>query len=314
LSSRTDSGPRAFRFAAASPGIADAHAWQELARAVEGLGYSTLLVSDHVHHDLAPLPALAAAAAATRTLRLGTYVLGLDFRNPVVLAKDLATLDVLSEGRLEVGVGIGWNGDDYRATGVPVVPAAVRAERFREAFAILKRTLAGESFSFAGTHFRVEEVGAVPAPVQRPRPPLLVGGGRRGILGFAAREADAVSLAPRSADGRLDEQDATPEAVDRKVGWIRAAAGARVAELELDHLVFECMVTPRPDEVVELYARGMGVPPERVRENPCLLIGSAGELVETLERRRARWGISHVAIPADAAGAFAPVVDRLAGR
>jgi probable F420-dependent oxidoreductase len=303
-----------FRFSAASGGEATLREWQEAAREVEALGYAALFVTDHIHQPLSPLPAVAAAAAVTTELRVGTYVLGQDLHHPVVLAKELASLDVLTDGRLEVGFGAGWLHADYTRTGIPYRDGPERAARFEEAFSVVKGALTTPDFSFAGKFFTFGEAGCVPPSVQRPHPPLLVGAARRRLLSFAAREADAVSFCLRSTkEGGMDEEDASPDSLDEKVGWVREAAGARAAELPLDHLLFECFVTPNPAPILEAFAAGMGMSPDRVRDVTCMLIGTTDEVVETLLERRERWGISEVRVPLLAARSFAPVVERLAG-
>jgi probable F420-dependent oxidoreductase len=306
---------RPFRFSVVSGGEPTLGAWQEVARTAEGLGYAALFATDHIHQALAPLAAVAAAAAVTKDLRVGTYVLGQDLHQPVVLAKELASLDVLTEGRLEIGFGAGWLRADYTRTGIPFRGGGERVARFEEAFSVLKGALSSPDFSFQGTFFRVEEAGCVPPSVQTPHPPLLVGGARRRLLTFAAREADAVSFCLRSTpEGGMDEGDARPEALDEKVGWVREAAAERAGTLPLDHLLFECFVTPSPRPILEAFAAGMGCTPEQVLEVTCMLIGTVDEVVETLLERRERWGISEVRVPARVARDFAPVAERLVGR
>lgn len=299
-----------FRFAVASPGTASGREWTELARRVEGLGYDALLVNDHLHQPLAPLPALVAAASATETLRVGTYVLCQDLRNPVVLAKELASVDLLSEGRLEIGLGAGWLDSDYSQAGVRRDPASVRADRFAEMLVLLRALLSEPSVSFEGRHFQVEGASCLPAPLQRPHPPLLVGGTGRALLELAAREADGVSITPVfRPDGTLAAAD--PADVDRRVGWVREAAGERLPRLRIDLVVWACLVTPRPAAVVEALARALRRDPETLPEMPAVLIGSREQVAERLLARRERWGASTVTVPAEAIDAFAPVVERL---
>src|SRR3954466_10169006 len=210
---------RPFRFGVQVTGPADAAGWVEQARRVEALGYSILTLPDHFTSQLAPLPALAVAAAVTTTLRVGALVHANDYKHPVVLAKELATLDVLSGGRVEIGLGAGWYEPDYRAAGLPFDPPGTRVARLVEGIAVLKAALAGGPCSFAGAHYTVAGYEGWPVPVQRPHPPLLLGGGGRRVLTLAAREADIVGI-----DG-----DATTagEAVAEQVAIVRAAAGGR---------------------------------------------------------------------------------------
>src|SRR6478672_8692661 len=169
--------PRPFRFGVQASSAADAKAWVDLAQQVEALGYSTLTMPDHFGDQLAPVPALMAAASVTTTLRVGALVWDNDYKHPVVLAKELATMDLLSEGRLEIGLGAGWMISDYEQAGMPYDPAPVRIDRFVEGLEIIRRSMGGEKFSFAGTHYRIDGYAGRPLPVQRPCPPILVGGG-----------------------------------------------------------------------------------------------------------------------------------------
>jgi probable F420-dependent oxidoreductase len=292
-----------FAFGVVSTGEPDRHAWLELARTAEGLGYDALYVTDHVHQPLAPFPALAAAAAVTERLRLGPRVLNLAIRNVTLIAHELAALDVLSGGRAELGIGAGWLRDDALATGGRLAPAGSRVQRLIDAFGALDALLRGEPVD-GGEPFRT---------VQRPRPPITIGGAGPRLLTFAAEHADLVSITGASPTGDgLDEADLSPERLDEKVAWIRRAAGARAAGLPLNHVVWECMVTPRPMQLLDAYAAAMGVPAARVRELPALLIGSVEQVAEILLARHERWGLTSVAIPAQALEQFAPVIARLA--
>lgn len=304
-----------FRFALTCAGGESAAEWTELARRAEDLGYDCLLVTDHVAQGLAPLPALAAAAALTSRIGLGTYVLCNDLRNPVLLAQEAATVDLISGGRFELGLGAGWLGDDYRRTGISFDPGPQRLRRLIEAVDVIDQLLVTGTCKHDGEHYVVEEHGFAPRRTDGTRLPLLLGGARKAALTWAARTADTVSVLPRTtADGALDQADATPESLDRKVAWIRDAAGERFAGLRLNHVLWECMVMRDPKPVVEAFAGGMGVSPDQVLDNPCLLIGSVDSVAELLHRRRERWGLSTVTVPAAAVTAFAPVVARLSGQ
>lgn len=303
-----------FEFSVASGGEPSAAQWRDLVRATEDLGYTALHLNDHLGQPLAALPALAAAAAVTSTLRLGPRVANNDLRSPVLLAHEVASLDLLSGGRAELGVGAGWLPADYRGTGIPFDAGPRRAARLIEAFGVLDALLRGGPVSFHGEHYQVE-VDEPLATVQRPRVPLVVGAGGVRLLTFAARHADGVSITGRTlADGGLDSADLEPERLDAKVGVVRAAAGPRLPELRLHHVVWECMVTPRPEALLAAYAAGMGVTPERLGQLPGLLLGSVPQIVDTLVERRERWGLSSVSVPAAAVRQFAPVVAALAGR
>jgi probable F420-dependent oxidoreductase len=308
--SRDDPPP--FRFSVASAGAPSLDAWRELARVAEGLGYHALLLSDHMRQPLSPLPALVTAADATTTLRVGTYVLCQDLHNPVVLAKQLATVDVLTEGRLDVGIGAGWLEEDYAAAGLTLDPGPIRLARFRESFAIVRGFLSEPIFSFSGRFFEVPELECTPRPVQQPHPPLMVGAGRRRMLEFAAREADVVSITPgiATSGGGIDGDVAGR--LDEKVAWVRATAAQRATPPRLDQVLWECMVTPRPEPVLDMLAAALRVSPEGVAALPFVLIGTSEQVAETLIERRERWGFSVVAVPEEALRAFAPVVERLA--
>jgi probable F420-dependent oxidoreductase len=302
-----------FQFAVVSTGETSRQRWTELARRAEDLGYDQLLVTHHVHQELSPVPALAYAAAVTSRLVLGTYVLGNDFRNPMLLAKEIATLALLSDHRVQLGIGAGWLRDDYDQTGVAFEPGPDRYARLEESLTILQALFTEGRCKFHGRHHEVAADEFLPT---LPRPPrLLVGGGRRRLLGLAARRADVVSFLPRSTPaGELDDTDATPERLDAKVAWVRAAAPDRFDDLVLNHVLWECMVTPRPEPILEVFARSLGCTPAQVRQVPSMLIGSAASVTETLLERRARWGLSLVTVPATALRAFAPVVAALRGR
>jgi probable F420-dependent oxidoreductase len=292
---------RPFRFAASTHGVADPTGWRELARSVEDLGYATLHVSDHVRDGLAALPALAVAAEATTTLRVGPLVLANDLRNPVVAAKELATIDVLSGGRLEWGMGAGWVPRDFEATGIPMDPGRERVARLVTSIARMQAWFAeGE-----------------PPPVQRPHPPLLVGGAQRGVLSLAAREADVVGIGPsllaRSIFGGPPECSPT-EALDRQVGWLEAAAPERIEVVERHVVAFPAVVTDDARGRAASVGETLDWTVDDVLSAPHVLIGSVDALCDALVERRERWGISYVTVQAAAARAFAPVVARLAGR
>jgi probable F420-dependent oxidoreductase len=291
----------------------------DLARRAEALGYSTLFVPDHfVDHELAPTVALAHVAAVTDTLRVGSLVLGNDYKHPVVLAREMATLDLCSDGRLELGIGAGWMTADYDKAGIPLDPPGVRIERLAESITILKGLFADGAFSFAGGHYRVTDLDGRPKPVQRPHPPFVVGGGAPRILALAAREADIVGINAnlRSGDGSSPDaaRSLIPAATDQKLEWLRDAAGARFDDLEIQTLVGFVMVTGDAEPVFDAMATGFGVTPTEARDAPVTLVGRVGDLVELLEARRERWQMTYHVVPADAMDALAPVVAQLTGK
>lgn len=305
-----------FRFGVQAGGPADARGWAELARRAKDLGASTLTVADHLDDQLGPIAALATAAAATTTLRVGALVLSNDYRHPAVLAKEAASLDVLSDGRLELGLGAGWMTSDYEQAGIPLDPPGTRVDRLAEAVGVIRALLAGGPVHHHGEHYRIDGLVGTPAPVQRPHPPILIGGGGRRILTLAAREADIVGINVDLRAGVIDERagpDATLEATDRKLAWIRDAAGGRFADLELQVRVHVALVSDDRAGVAELLAPALGIEPAAALATPHALVGTVDEICDQLVERRERWGISYVGISADALDAFAPVIARLAG-
>jgi probable F420-dependent oxidoreductase len=302
-----------FSFAVVSTGAKSRRDWLDLARRTEDLGYEALYLTDHVSQELAPLPALSAAAQVTDRLRLGTYVLAHGLRNPVVLLRELVTVDVLSEGRLDVGVGAGWMAEDYAATGVAMAPGPLRAARLASFVRLLKMAWAGEACEWSDGVLDARVAAHAVAGVQRPAPRLVIGAGGAQMIRLAGREADVVSLAPRARAGDLDQSDTTPEAMDAKVAVLRDAAVGRGSPPAVNLLVFECLVMPRPEAVLEVFARSLGVSPQRVRQMPSVLIGSVPELVDTLRWRQERWGLAHVTVPEPVLEVFAPVIAALRG-
>lgn len=305
-----------FRFTVQCHGPADTHGWTELARKVEDLGYSTLTVPDHLDDALAPVASLAAAAQATSTLRLGVLVFNNDLRHPVVLAKEAATLDLLSDGRLDLGLGAGWKTTDYAASGIPLDPHGVRIDRLTEAIPIIKGLLAGETVHHQGEHYQVRGLVGTPRSVQQPHPPILIGGGGRRVLTLAARHADMVGLNIALPGGRIDESagpTATAASTDQKVAWIREAAGDRFPQLELHTRIHLAMVHDDREAIAEAMGPAFGMTPDESKESPHALVGTLDELVEQCHERRDRWGISAIGISADAMDAFAPLVARLTG-
>lgn len=305
-----------FRFAAQVSGAKSARAWADQARRIADLGYSTLLMPDHFDDQLAPVPALVAAADATDSLRIGCLVFDNDYRHPLVLAKEAATLDLLSDGRLELGLGAGWMRSDYDQSGIAYDPPAVRVERFEEGVAVIKGLLAGGPFSFSGRHYTISEHQGTPRPVQQPHPPIVIGGGGRRVLSIAAREADivGVNLNLRAGLGGAEAApDGTPASTVRKIGWIREAAGDRFAELELNVLVGFCMVTDDPKGLAEAMAPAFGLSPEEALHVPLALIGTLDQMIEELQARREQYGFSYISFGGDTWETLAPLVSRLAG-
>ncbi len=308
--------PGTFRFGIQTSRAPAKEAWAAKARRIEELGFSTLFMPDHFEDQLAPVPALMAAADATTSLRVGTLVFDNDFRHPLVLAKELATLDVLSGGRLEIGIGAGWMRSDYDQSGIAHDPPGVRIERLQEGLRVLKGLFADEPFSFSGRHYQVQSHNGTPKPIQQPHPPILVGGGGRRVLRLAAREADIVGVNFSLAEGVVNPtvaQTGSAAATLEKIGWIREAAGPRLDELELNVTVFFTAVTDDQEAFAERVARGFGLSPAEVLQSPHVLVGSVEQIVDDLQRRREQFGFSYIVFSGDLFEQTAPIVKRLAG-
>jgi probable F420-dependent oxidoreductase len=309
---------RKFRFGVACSKGRSRKEFTELARKTESLGYSTLFVPDHfIEHDLAPTIALTHAAAVTDTLRVGTFVLGNDYKHPVVCAREMASLDLLSDGRLELGIGAGWMTADYEAAGIPLDRPGVRIARLAESITIMKGLFAPGPFTFHGEYYNVTELDGMPKPVQQPVP-FFVGGGAPKILALAAREAQIIGINAnlRSGDGTSPDaaKSMTPQATEEKVGWVRDAAGDRYDDLELQALIGFVYVTDDANRILEGIANAFGVSVEEARLAPPCLVGTVDDIVASLEERRERWQMSYHVIEDSAIEAFAPIVERLAGK
>jgi probable F420-dependent oxidoreductase len=307
---------RAFRFAVQEHRAPSATAWKDKARQVESLGYSALYLPDHFTDQLGPIAALMAAADATTALRVGSLVFDNDYRHPVVLAKEAATLDLLSDGRFDLGLGAGWLAADYEQAGIPFDRPGTRIGRMKEALQIIKGLFAGGPYSFAGEHYQVKDIVGSPLPVHKPHPPILLGGGGRRMLRLAAREADIVNVNFDLREGRLNRdlvRTGLAEATDEKLAWINEAAGDRVERIELSVTIFFANITDDTESVASAIAARFGSESRVVLDMPHFLIGTVDELVEALRRRRDRYGISYVIVPGEAAEIFAPIVARLAG-
>jgi probable F420-dependent oxidoreductase len=323
------SSPRPFRFAVQSFSASSGKEWRQRALRIEELGYSALHLADHfigpgeaiegTNHpiqELAAVPAMAAAAEATRTLRIGCRVFCVDYRQPAVLAKEAATLDLLSDGRLELGLGAGWLRAEYEAANIDFDPPRVRIERLGETIAAIRAHMSGEPIEIDGNHVHIRGYSGTPRPVQRPGPPIMIGGGGRRILELAAREADIVSFNFNNRAGVLGPdgfQTSTAEKTAEKVSWVREAAGARFDALELEIGSYLTFPGDGGSDMAERMAPGFGLTSEQMRAHPHALFGSTDEICAELERRREAYGISYVTVTDGVLEAFAPVVARLAG-
>jgi probable F420-dependent oxidoreductase len=305
-----------FRFGVQMSTVGSGSEWRDKARKLEDLGYSTLFMPDHFGEELAPLPAIAMAAAHTTTLRIGSLVFDNDYKHPAILAKEAATIDLLCDGRLELGLGAGWMRTDYDQLGLPYDSPAVRVDRFEEALHVVKQCFTGEKFTYHGEHYRITDYASWPKPVQQPGPPLLIGGGGKRVLSIAAREADIVGVNPNLRAGEIGleaAKDSLREQTDLKVKWIREAAGARIDDIEIQMRFFITKVTPDRMKLAEAMAPSFGVSPGEALESGAALVGTEDEIAEQLHRRREEWGLSYVVVGDDNIDEFAPIVAKLAG-
>jgi probable F420-dependent oxidoreductase len=325
--SRALSG-RPFRFSCQAYRATSARQWRELARRIEGLGYASLQVPDHylgpgpalasTGHSvqvLAAVPALATAAEATTTLHVGARVLCAGYRNAVVLAKEAATLQLLSEGRFQLGLGAGWLAAEYAAMGLAFPSAAERITLLEETLELVRQCFAGGRVDVRGTYVNASGFSAVPVP--DPPPPIMVGGGSRRVLQLAGAVADIVSVNFSNASGVLGPQaleSSTPERTRRKLDWVRAGAAGRPADPELEIGVYYAAVEQGAGGTIEQLTARTGLDAERLARFPHALVGSVESICEELERRREEYGFSHITVGEAVADDFAPVVARLSGR
>ena len=315
--------PRPFRFGVMGESIRSGGELIGTASRAEALGYSTLLLRDHFVREpfgdqLAPMVALMAAAGATRMLRVGAQVLDNDYRHPVLLAKEAATLDLLSGGRLELGIGAGWLREEYERAGMAFDAAGTRVSRLEESLRLLKALLSGSPVKFDGNHYQVSDLESFPRPARRPHPPILVGAGSRRMLGIAGREADIVSILPKALpNGTISDDlaERSPETVARKVDWVRQAAAPRGAEVELSMIVTPVIAADPRREAERIAARRGwgGVEVERLLRMPGLFLGTVERIAEQMRERRERYGFSYYVVSDHDMEAFGPVVERLSG-
>ena len=319
---------RPFRFAVQSYSAVSAADWREQARTAESLGYSAFHLADHVigpgpaldptNHPvqtIAAIPGVMAAAAATERIKVGCRVFCCDYRNPSVFVKELLTLDLLSEGRLEVGLGAGWLHNEYDAIGVPWLAPGERLTRLEETIALLRSSAAEGLLDAQGKYVHAVGFEAVPKPIQQPLP-IMIGGGARRVLGIAGREADIVSLNFDNSSGRIGPEgvgSGTAEATHQKIEWIRAGAQDRFDEIELEIAAYFTVVTDQRESTLAGMAKMFGLTPAQLGDHPHSLIGSIDAICEQLIARREAYGISYVTVGRTVMEAFAPVVARLSG-
>jgi probable F420-dependent oxidoreductase len=309
---------RSFRFLANASEIVSGDELAERARRAEAMGYDALVVPDHLLGQLSPIVAMATIAAVTSSLRVSAFVMNNDLRHPAVVAQDLASIDVLSGGRLDIAIGAGWNRPEYDAIGLPFDPAPVRQARLAESITVLKSMMSGSPFSFSGDYYTITDHVGQPASMQQPHPPFFIGGGGRRTLTLAAREADTVGLAPRiGPDAKLDAKSMTLDATREKINWVREAAPERFASLEFNIYPSTWPVTVTDDlrgearRVIDHLAARTGVEltEQEVIDSPHLFIGSVDRLVEKFLQLREELGISSILL--GEIDELAPVLDRL---
>jgi probable F420-dependent oxidoreductase len=313
-----DAHPRTFRFGVEMPRPFDGMSWADSARRLEDLGYSTLLVPDHFHSGFGPITAMATAAAATTTLRVAPMVLACDFRHPAALAKELASIDVLSEGRLEVGLGAGYNPLDYSRSGIAYDPPGVRVDRLIEHTHVLRALFADGPAEFEGEHYRIGGLDGTPKPFRPGGPPILLAGGGPRLLTFAAQYADIIGVNPSlpSKPDATTARDALADRIDAKFDLIRGAAGDRFDSLEFSAWISTATIGPEPEVTAtrDALSARFGVPPDEAVQSPVVLVGDHPAIVDELHHRRERWGYSYTVLQFEQSEAFAPVVAELAGR
>lgn len=306
---------RPFRFGTGIFSATSGAHYAEAARRIEGLGYSTLLLPDHFDpiDGLAPVPALVAAANATSSLRVGSLVFSNDFRHPAVLAKEAATIDLLTDGRLEFGIGAGYNREEYVRAGIRFDTPGARVERLAEAISLIKALWGGVPVNHSGTHYTASDLVIYPRPIQRPHPPVFIGGGGRQLLSMAAKEADIVGLVARALpEGGLDLSEDTATVLERKVAVVREAAGERFDTIELNLLIYKVVVTTTVPSAAAAVGQAFGLSAQQVLDSPYFLIGSEDAIVEKLVALRERYRVNYVAVFPEDMETFAPIVRRLA--
>ena len=307
---------RPFRFGVQLSAATDGPTWTETARRIESLGYAIATMPDHFTEQLAPVPALQAILDATTTLRAGALVFDNDYKHPAILAKELATIDVLSEGRVEIGLGAGWMISDYEQIGLPYDRAGVRIDRFVEGLAVIRGAMGPGPFSFSGEHYTVTDYDGLPKPVQAPCPPILIGGGGTRVLGIAAREADIVGVNGTLAAGVFGAEafaTMTAEAVAGKVAVVVEQAGDRVEHIEMNIRTFFNSVTDDRTGTIDSIARAVGVEPAVLESSPYALVGTPSKIVEDVRALRETYGFSYITVGVDEIDSFAPIVAELAG-
>lgn len=317
---------RPFRFAVQATSATSATEWRDTSRRIEDLGYSTLFLSDHYlgpgsaqkksgwpPQYLAPIAAMSVAAAVTTTLRVGCRVFCTDYHVPGVLIKEAATLDMLSGGRFEFGIGCGWSEPEYSAMGVPFAPAPERVSKLEEVVALFKAHCTGEPLEVSGEYVTAQNYAGLPLPVQQPHPPIIIGGSRKRVLSLAGREADiasisTVSFEPVNAQGRTPQEEAV-----KRLQFVRDAAGDRFPDLDIESSPFFVKITDDPDTALSKIASRLRVSADGLAEHPNVLVGGIDEVADRLLKRRETFGANYISVQQNNFEEFAPVAERLAG-
>ncbi len=307
---------RPFRFGVQTKTVASRREWVDLIHRIDDLGYDSVTMPDHFDDQLAPIVALMAAADSSDRLRVGALVWCNDYRHPVLLAKEAATLDLLTDGRLELGIGAGWMVSDYEQAGMTYDRPGVRIERMVEAIEVLQGLFGEGPFSYRGEHYTITDLDGTPKPIQKPHPPFLIGGGGPRFLRLAGRHADIVGINPNLAAGAITPAigvDGTAERYAEKIGWVAEGAGDRFADIELQVRAFFVVVTDDRMATAEALAGGVGLTVEQGLQSPLALVGTPAQIADDLRHRRERFGFSYIVVGQDQYEAFAPVVAQLAG-
>jgi probable F420-dependent oxidoreductase len=319
---------RPFRFSVTPPHLRSLQTWRDELWHIADLGFNAIVIPDHWTEGwcMEPLVGLSAAAVCNSSLRLQTGVLGIDYRHPVQVHRSAALLDVLSEGRLILGLGAGWLVSDYETAGISLDAPGVRVSRLEEAITVLKGLFRPGPFNFEGKHYRIQGLEGRPAPVQQPHPPLLVGGGSKRVLGIAGRTADIVGINASLRAGALGRHavvDLLPERVKEKVGWVAAGAasvGRSMAdiELEMNHWLVRVTVTDaEANAYLEKVAGRYQIDPDVLARSPSVLVGTIEACIDTLVERRETLGINYFQLdagyPPQDLEALAPILEALSG-
>ena len=308
-----------FRFGVQFSKSASGDDYRDTVRRIEDLGYSTVFCPDHFDDQWAPTVALTVAAEATTDLRVATLVYDVDYRHPVVLAKEIATLDLVSNGRVEFGIGAGWMSADYDTAGIPFDKAGIRIDRMVEAIDVVRGLWSGQPLNFQGEHYVVRDMTGAPSPCQPGGPPIIVGGGGKRVLTEAARRADIVGLNASLHSGSVGPETALSALGERfleRRNWVEEAAGERFSQLELQMNTFMTAVTAttaEADEMIEGMAPMFGLSPDQARTIPMVLAGTVNDVCEQLHHHRELYGTSYWVIHEGEVDAMAPVVAKMSG-